>query len=254
MSRSADTSRPSDAGSAQVTPAQLAHELNNLLDGSARSVGLAIRRLKDTPLDATQRDALDKLESADELMSRMIDLIKVWGQTSDPAPQQMKTRVQSPGTVGEALEHALALYEQRCEEQGITLAAVANPATAHLPADALYNVFSNAIKNAIESIEQRRLESADPNGSDRIEVRVELDDEEVIISVADTGAGLSPTVLDDRGDLRFGVTTKSEGQAIGLGLCRQIAHALRGRLSLRNRRPRGAVLTFRFPLFALQDL
>lgn len=267
MSHKTDTSRsdtPAGPAGVRATPAQLAHELNNLLDGSLRSVELAIHRLRDTTLDDTQRDALAKLESADRLLLRMIDVIDAWGnrpnstdstasgeETEATATRAGEAVVRTSGTLADALEHAMLVYGDTCDAHGITLAAVADPAITRLPADALYNVLSNAIKNAIESIELRRNRRDDPHGSDRIEVRIELDDEEVVLGVTDTGDGIAPKLLDKTGAFRFGVTTKDDGHGIGLGLCQQIARAMRGRLSLRNRSPRGAVLTLRFPRFVI---
>ncbi len=246
--------RDADAASnraAVSTPSasQVAHELNNLLDGSLRSVGLALRRLRDSPLNDEQQDAVDKLESADRLLQRMIGLVDTLGNTdaSDSATPSAANR-----TLGAALEHALESCAAVAESEGISVAAVADPTLAPLPADALFTVMSNALKNAIESIQARRARDGDPHGLDRVELRLERDDDDVVLRVTDSGAGIDRALLGPGGGFRFGVTTKPDGHGIGLGLCHQIAQSLGGRLWLRNQTPRGAVLTLRFPASALR--
>jgi signal transduction histidine kinase len=236
--------------------AELAHELNNLLDGSLRSVELAIRRLRDTSLDETQRDALGKLETADRLMLRMIDVIDAWAQI----PTEDRHHGSQAGvrevledhdtTLGDAMRYAMHAFGPNLDDRGITLAAIVDQDAAALPAGAMYSVLVNAIRNAQQSIEQRRHDKPGGSQSDRIELQLDLDDDQVMLTVTDTGAGLDPSLFDEHGRLRTGITTKQDGHGIGLGICKQIAEKLGGRLTLSNRKPRGAVLILRYPVGA----
>ncbi len=238
------------------TPAALAHELNNLLDGSMRSVSLALRALRDDNQEADPDGVIERLESADHLMHRMIGLVRTLGNTNPAAtPDPVSATPRAFGqTVGEALDHALRSVAAEVDEQGITVSALADPGLTDAPADALYTVMSNGLRNAVESIQLRRQRANDPNGADRVELRLEQDGDDVLLTLADTGAGLDPAVFEAGGAFRFGVTTKPDGNGIGMGLCRQVARALGGTLRLTNRTPRGAVLTLRFPRQALRPV
>ncbi len=237
--------------------AQLAHELNNLLDGSLRSVELAIRRLRDTALDDTQRDALGKLETADRLMLRMIEVIEAWAKlpTSDRANANDKSSIDTlsdslrdhTGTIADAIQYAMHAFGPSLDDMGITLACIVDQDAAKLPADAIYSVLANAIRNAQQSIESRRSSMPDAAHNDRVEVRLDLDDGEVVLTVTDSGAGLDRSLFDASGRLKIGLTTKADGHGVGLGVCKQIAVKLGGRITLSNQKPRGAVFTLRFP-------
>ena len=63
-----------------------------------------------------------------------------------------------------------------------------------------------------------------------------------MMSVADTGAGISSHDLDRIFNPLF--TTKSDGMGMGLSICRAIIEAHEGRLSVSPNIPQGAVFQF----------
>jgi signal transduction histidine kinase len=64
----------------------------------------------------------------------------------------------------------------------------------------------------------------------------------VIISVADSGTGISAQHLDRIFNPLF--TTKSDGMGMGLSICRAIVEAHDGRLWVAPNTPRGTVFQF----------
>ena len=64
----------------------------------------------------------------------------------------------------------------------------------------------------------------------------------VMVSVADTGAGISSQDIDRIFNPLF--TTKSDGMGMGLSICRAIIEAHDGRLWFSPNTPRGAVFQF----------
>jgi len=77
-------------------------------------------------------------------------------------------------------------------------------------------------------------------------VEVAAADDELIISVADSGPGIEPEFLDQL--LRFGVSTKAGGQPRGLGLAlvQQAVLRLGGTMNVDN--DAGAIFTVTLPL------
>jgi len=90
----------------------------------------------------------------------------------------------------------------------------------------LMQVFLNLLKNAAESIV---IGESDTRQID-IVARVENDELEVIMK--DTGAGIDPDVLPKL--FTRGVTTKTEGNGLGLANCRAIIESHDGRLILKS--------------------
>jgi signal transduction histidine kinase len=100
----------------------------------------------------------------------------------------------------------------------------------------LQQVLINLITNAIDAM-------ADESGPRVLCVRSEAHrGVYVVVSIADTGAGISSHDLDRIFNPLF--TTKSDGIGMGLSICRSIIEAHDGRLSVSPNTPRGAVFQF----------
>jgi signal transduction histidine kinase len=65
---------------------------------------------------------------------------------------------------------------------------------------------------------------------------------DVLVSVSDTGPGLSPVVQENL--FKAFYTTKANGLGLGLSICRSTVEAHGGRLSASANAPRGAVFQF----------
>ncbi len=177
-----------------VSPGQLAHELNNLLDGSLRSVGLVLRQLDDAELDASVRVVLDKyLGTANQSMRQMADVIDRYANAPAPTPEveveaapeaapeagggagggnlaadlrrfsdKFAPAAARPGQVfrggdnyAAVLEHAVNVYRPALHASDIQLDTHLDPALRDLPAGATYTLLANAINNARQAIELR---------------------------------------------------------------------------------------------------
>ena len=101
----------------------------------------------------------------------------------------------------------------------------------------LQQVLINLITNAIDS-----MASEDEPASPMRQIRGIRTATASLISVADSGTGISPQHLDRIFNPLF--TTKSDGMGMGLSICRAIIEAHEGRLSVSPNIPRGAVFQF----------
>ncbi|MEM7577279.1 MAG: sensor histidine kinase [Planctomycetota bacterium] len=234
----------------------LAHELNNLLVGSMQTVAAATRALHRADASTTsaqqEHDVLRRLQNTELLLRRMAEVVETLGQ-SDAASMAVGERLPASlkvQTLGEAIDEALRSVEIEAASANIELDAMVDPRLAALPADALYTVVSNGLRNALEAIASHTPEHGQAG---RVELRLKRDGDEVVFTLVDNGPGVDSNLQTPGGGFRFGKTTKLNGKGIGLGLSRQVAMALGGKLWLRNGLPQGAVLTLRFPVVSLEQ-
>ncbi len=105
----------------------------------------------------------------------------------------------------------------------------------------LMQVFLNLLKNAAESI------NTDHAGEQKIEISAVAHPEELVVSIQDTGSGIDADVLPTL--FTRGITTKTEGNGLGLANCRSIIESHNGRLALQSEGPgKGATAIIRFKL------
>jgi signal transduction histidine kinase len=99
----------------------------------------------------------------------------------------------------------------------------------------LQQVLLNLITNAIDSMTAR-------DGPRILSVKSECRDDDIVVSVADTGTGIGSQDVERVFNPLF--TTKSGGMGMGLSICRSIIEAHNGQLWVVPNAPRGAVFQF----------
>jgi len=190
----------------------LGHELNNSLT-PIKSIARSLETLlKADPLPEDWEDdmsrGLNVIASRSEALSRFMSSYARLAKLPPPrfAPVEINT-----------LLHRVILLEQRMHlfyEEG-------PPLTIQGDADQLEQALINLIRNAVDA--------ASETGG-RVFVRYERSPNTVVIIVRDEGQGLSNTA---NLFVPF-FTTKRGGSGIGLVLCRQIAEAHSGSVTLQN--------------------
>ena len=140
--------------------------------------------------------------------------------------------------VREGLDETLALVEHQTKTRIEIKKSYGDVPHVNCYAGPLNQVFMNLIVNAIQAI--------DGEGSIRIETRLEKD--EVIVRIADTGAGIRQSDIARVFDPGF--TTKGVGVGTGLGLsiCYRIVQNHGGRLTVSSEEGKGSVFTIAIPL------
>jgi len=195
--------------------AGVAHEINQPI--------AAIRTHADSASVLLRRDdsagALRSLGNIDHLTER-VGVI-----TDELRAFARKTRSETVAVpVDGAIDGALLLVAGRLREKGIELERAPLPAGLSVKAERnrLEQVVLNLLQNAIEALEG----IADP----RITLGVRIDDDHVILHVADNGPGVAADVRE-RLFTPF-TTSKRDGMGLGLVISRDIVAAFGGELSL----------------------
>ena len=147
----------------------------------------------------------------------------------------------APLNLNDLVREVLALTDRQLQRNRVSVEVELDE---HLPlvnADRvqLQQVLVNLITNAIDAMAEKkwprilRIKSAaqEPGG--------------VLISVADTGKGIDPKIVDRIFNPLF--TTKSNGMGMGLAICRSIIEGHDGRLQVSAGAEGGAVFQFVLP-------
>lgn len=228
----------SDNSTAHRSDTKLAHELANLIDGSLRNMGLALSNLRDEEAGYAVDDALmQRLEAANGGLEQMAIILRRWMREH----RTIASLHQRHGNLAGAVEHAARLLRPVAAAHGVSLQINVDDDAADLPAGPLYPVIANALRNAIDSIASNTARSL--TVPDRVSLQCTLHDEQLQLTITDTGPGVSDLLLDMRGDVRTGVTTKPDGYGIGLTVAADIAASLGGEWSLTSNPSRGATFT-----------
>lgn len=194
----------------------LGHEINNSLAPIRSLAEVMEMRLKDAALPASLSAELQ--EAVDLIGSRSDSLLQfIKGYTllaRLPPPEKQPVNLKEMG-------HRVALLQDvhRVQYDGPELHMVADPAQ-------LEQLLINLVKNALEAVESE---------AGVVTLNWWQNEGQIQIEVTDNGPGL-PT--SDNLFVPF-FTTKANGSGIGLVLCRRIAEAHGGRLTLSNRKSGG---------------
>jgi C4-dicarboxylate-specific signal transduction histidine kinase len=232
--RLADT--PADGTAMSV--GQLAHELNSLLDGSLRTLGLALRHLEPVPGDRRSADAVvSRLQTARDAMWQMAELLER-AMRDGGASSHVLNRAR---LLGEEIPGILALVGPLAESHDVAVRAEIGPEAGDVPSGPLGAVLLNGLRNAVQACVRSG------QAPRRVDLTAQVEPPDLVIRISDTGPG-------EVGDKHRGDPSPPAGHGLGLGLCRQVVSELGGRLELVPGPAGGAVLRVEVPLRSLSDL
>jgi signal transduction histidine kinase len=146
--------------------------------------------------------------------------------------------VRAPLDLNTLIEEAIALLQDDLKSHRVSVKVQRNPQLMPVMGDRtqLQQVLLNLITNAIEAL-------ATIDGPRVLAVSSDVRDQgDVMISIADTGMGISPEDLQRVFNPLF--TTKSDGLGMGLSICRSIIEAHDGMLWVVPNEPRGSNFQF----------
>lgn len=217
--------------------ADAAHELRGPLAALQSSMEVALGR---DDLAAEQQETLaDMLEAARHLSKVANDLL-VLAETGNRSRPVSDTLVDLVAVA----QQTVGMFTGVAEERGISLAVVATgPAFTRGDPLEYRRVVSNLLDNAIRFT---------PAGG-RVEVRASTSGDATSLVVSDTGSGIAARDLDRVFDRFFKAdpsrTHGGAGRSSGLGLsiCRSIAEASGGTVSIASRVGEGTTVTVRLP-------
>jgi signal transduction histidine kinase len=211
--------------------ASIAHEVKQPLTAMITSADAGFRFLdRSTPNLDRAKEAFRRIATDGHRAGVVVESIRANFKTND--------RARTSFDVNEVIEEALTLEGGDLQKHRILVQA---ETAGHLPEvrgnrSQLQQVLINLITNAIDAMAARE----DPR---MLCVKSEAYERDgVMISVADSGAGISAEHIDRIFNPLF--TTKSDGMGMGLSICRAIIEAHEGRLWVAANIPHGTVFQF----------
>jgi two-component system, LuxR family, sensor kinase FixL len=212
--------------------AALAHELNQPLAATSNYIRAALRLLDPAKPNLPRARHAMELAAQQTLRSgEIIRRLRAFVARGEVA--------RKPESVAKLIEEACALALVGAKEHGIKVMISIDRDLPPAIVDRvqIQQVLLNLIRNAMEAMETCAVRE--------LSVSTGIKDAAVLISVTDTGKGISPEV-EPRLFQPF-VTTKAEGMGIGLSVCRTIVEAHGGRLWAEPNAAGGTIFRFTLP-------
>ena len=220
--------------------ALMSHELRTPLNGM---LGLS-QALKLEPLEPGEREQVELLEESGRtllaLLNDVLDMAKIEAGKLDIAP--------SPEDLSRLAERVVRINQAQARERGTEITLEVDPA---VPRALLFDplrvrqCLGNLVSNAVKFT---------PAGQIRVRVSCEAGDQPdrmlAKITVADTGVGMSPSVLAriftpfEQADPT--IARRTGGTGLGLNITRRLAQMMGGSVSVRSTEGKGSTFTLTF--------
>jgi PAS domain S-box-containing protein len=211
----------------------IAHEVNQPLMAAVTNAEACIRWLNAPSPDVDRaQEAARRVMRNGHRAAEVIRSIRALARNSKPEKVTFDLRL--------TIEDVLRLMQGELQHAGIALRTGFPPAPAVVTGDRvqLQQVVMNLVLNAREAI-------GEGAGSGLIRVTLFERDGEVTVAVEDSGPGIAAEIRDRIFEPLF--TTKAGGLGLGLSICRSIADAHDGRLSVRSSGPTGTTFEIVLP-------
>lgn len=191
-------------------------------------------------IDTNTQVVISEGERLTELINNVLDLAKLEAGGFEWNMVQI--------SMNAILEHSIAATEVLFQESGVELECTIE---ADLPPvlgdrDRMIQVVINLLSNAAKFTEA---------GIVKLGARVE--DETLVVEVADTGVGVPPDevvlIFDKFRQLGNTLTDKPKGTGLGLPICKEIVEHHNGRIWVESVVGEGSVFAFSLPISSLPD-
>jgi PAS domain S-box-containing protein len=217
--------------------ASLAHEISQPISGALTNVSVCVRKLEQEKPDLAEvRAAVTRIGRDAQRASEIIARIRSQFKRSAVSREVVDVNEVNRETVallrGEAMRHNVSIRTELATD----LPQIFGDGVQ------LQQVVMNLIVNGIEAMK-------DVDGRRELFVKSErTENEQVSVSVSDTGVGLAPQVVEQIFEPFF--TTKPHGTGMGLHISRSIIESHGGRLWAMLNDGLGSTFSFSLPCFA----
>ncbi|MFZ0927302.1 MAG: ATP-binding protein [Syntrophobacteraceae bacterium] len=202
--------------------AGIAHEINNPVAIMVEEAGWMGDLLEEEELKESQhvdefRRSLKQISLQGVRCKEITHKLLSFARKTDPVHQQMQ--------VNDTIEQILSICEEHSKFNNIRIQTELDqdlPLISASPTE-LQQVFMNLINNAIDAI---------GSGGGLLEIRSGVEGDKVVVDIADTGHGISKSVMARIFDPFFTTKPVGKGTGLGLSICYGIIKKLGGTLTV----------------------
>jgi two-component system nitrogen regulation sensor histidine kinase NtrY len=211
---------------------RLAHELKNPLFPLQVTVENLMRAKEKAP------EMFEEVfqESTTTLLAEINNLKTIIGRFSEFSKMPQPQRVPVP--VNDVIRSVLRVFHAQLQENSrirVSIELAADLPEILADPDLLHRALSNLILNAIDAM---------PNGGELI-VRTSARSESVLISICDTGSGLTPEECARLFTPYY--TTKQHGTGLGLAIVQSVVSDHGGKISVESTKEKGTTFQIELP-------
>lgn len=208
--------------------AGVAHEIRNPLSSIKGFATYFKERYPDQPQD--QQTAAIMIQEVDRL-NRVVGQLLEFSRPIATKPQKI--------SLSALLADSLTLIKDRAAEKNISVRVQNNARVdeARIDPDRINQILLNLYLNAIDAMED--------GGKLTVELSADGQSDQIGITIADTGRGISPEHLSKVFDPYF--TTKSSGTGLGLAMAYNITEAMGGSIKVKSDPGKGTVFSIMIP-------
>ena len=215
--------------------ASLAHEVNQPIAAAVTNANTCLRWLtRERPDLEEAREAASRIVKDATRAASIISRVRLLFKKGTPQRELLD--------VNEAIREMIVLLRSEATRYNITVRMELAADLPRIMGDRvqLQQVLMNLIVNGIDAMKE-------VDAARRLAVKSHrTEEEEVLVSVSDTGVGLPPQQADQLFNAFF--TTKPNGTGMGLRISRSIVESHGGRLWAEDNSPRGASFHFALPM------
>lgn len=219
----------------EIMSASIIHEISQPLGAISLNSETAILLLNKTPFNSAEtRETLSQIGQDCERVTSTVRGMRALFKRQAPAEMW--------SDVNHVIEDALTLERHELSGRGVQVEKALDQSIPSLRIDAhqLQQVLLNLIVNAADAMnsvtDRRRI----------LRVASERQGSNAILSVQDTGPGITPEHLEKIFEPMF--TTKGAGMGMGLWICRAIVESYGGQLKAWSRINRGSIFQIMLPM------
>lgn len=207
--------------------ANIAHDLNNPLDGLNRLLKILEKKVAD-------KSNVEYFQMMYSSIKRMANTIRYFLESTRNTMTKSHTL-----SVSQLLDEVIFIMSPIFNEKDINITKeyLSKNANMNISTD-FFNVFINIIKNAYDAMCSK--------GSLHIKLIDNPDEEHINIVFADNGCGIPDSIIGNLTKPFF--TTKEEGTGLGLALCEKIVKYHDGKMTFENLPQGGAQVTVSLPI------
>jgi signal transduction histidine kinase len=213
--------------------ASLAHEIKQPISAAAISAEACTRWLRrDTPDVTNASEAASATAAAMKRVGGIVDRVSSLYRRGTPERELVD--------LNEIVREMSLLLGDKAHRNAVSIRTDLDPKLPATTADRVHlqQVLMNLMLNGVEAMQDM--------GGELTVASKKTGDGQLLISVSDTGVGLSNDQAERIFDAFF--TTKPQGTGMGLSISRRIVEAHGGRIWATANEPRGAVFQFTLPL------